>query len=82
MLGVLYEYPYLTVPFKAWESVIPILQQRKQMQRPAQTQAAIAIWITVKMSLKASSALQGDINGQDKLGNSRGRSVGPKMRGV
>lgn len=82
MFRVLYEYHYLADSFKAWESVIPILQQRKQMQRPAQTQAAIAIWIRVKMSLKASSSLQGDISGQDKLGNSRGCSVGPKIRGV
>lgn len=82
MFGALYEYHYLTVSFKAWESVIPILQQRKQMQRPAQTQAAIAIWIRVKMSLKASSSLQGDISGQGKLGNSRGCSVGPKIRGM
>lgn len=49
------------------------------MQRPAQTQAAIAIWIRVKMSLKTSFSLQGDITGQGKLGNSRGCSVGPKI---
>lgn len=52
------------------------------MQRPAQMQAATAIWIRVKTSLKASSSLQGDISGQAKLGNSSGCSVGPKVRGM